>query len=152
MELDQFTASPADVAAHYAVKPKTKPKGKPKRGSTRAVAKSVQPLPQHCGGDHFIKGPIPLAWLKVASRCGYRAEAVGLLVWYAAGIQKSNPCKLTPKVLSELHVHPRTARRILERFASAGLVVVEFHRGRSPLVTITSPGGPSSPVASEVAQ
>jgi len=140
MKLDQFIASSADVAAHYA----TKPKGKPKRGLVRAVAKSVQPLPQHCDGDHFVKGPIPMAWLRVASRCGYRAEAVGLLVWYAAGIQKSNPCKLTPKVLSELHVNPRTARRILERFAGAGLVVVEFHRGRSPVVTITSPGDAQS--------
>lgn len=137
MELDHFIASPADVAAHYADKPKTK--AKPKRGSAGAVVKVTRSLPQHDEGDHFIKGPIPMAWIKVASRCGYRAEAVALLVWFAAGLQKSNPCRLTPKVLAELHVHPRTARRILERFMAAGIVNVQFHRGRSPLVTITTP-------------
>lgn len=137
MELDHFVASSSDVAAHYAGKPKTK--AKPKGGSIGAVAKTARSLPPPADGEHFIKGPIPMGWLKIASWCGQRAEAVALLVWFAAGLQKSNPCKLTPKVLAELHVHPRTARRILERFMAAGIVDVQFHRGRSPLVTITTP-------------
>lgn len=131
MGLEQFSASADDVIAFYANKPKQK--------SAKSKVKVNRDLPRNEPGAGFIKGPIPLDWIKVASRCGQRAEAVALLVWYAAGVQRANPCKLTPKVLAELHVHPRTARRILERFVDAGLAAVEFHRGRSPLVTITSP-------------
>jgi hypothetical protein len=134
VELNRFTASPADVAAFYAGQPKSR--SKPKRGPTGAVVKVDHSLPKHREGERFIKGPIPLDWIKVASRCGYCAEAVGLLLWYASGLQRSNPCKLTPSILAELHVHPRTARRVLERFQEGGLVSVVFHRGRSPLVTL----------------
>lgn len=136
MDLEQFTASPSDVTAYYAGKPK--PTSKRKTGTAKTTIKTSNKLPRHSDGDRFVKGPIPLDWIKAASRCGHRAEAVALLVWYAAGVQRANPCKLTPKVLAELHVHPRTARRILERFVHAGLAVVKFHRGRSPLVTITA--------------
>jgi hypothetical protein len=137
MDLEQFTASPSDVAAHYAGKPKST--SKRKTGAAKAATKADNKLPRHSDGDRFVKGPIPLDWIKAASRCGHRAEAVALLVWYAAGVQRANPCKLSPRVLAELHVHPRTAKRILERFVDAGLATVKFHRGRSPLVTITSP-------------
>jgi len=137
MSLDQFAASADDVSGFYA--------SRPGRKSGRPKLKVNRDLPRNEPGDGFVKGPIPLEWLRLASRCGYRAEAVALLVWYAAGVQRANPCKITSKVLAELYVNPRTARKVLERFAGAGLVDVEFHRGRSPVVTITSPGGPSFP-------
>jgi hypothetical protein len=55
---------------------------------------------------------------------------------------RPNPVKLTPAILEELRVHPRTARRALQRMAELGLVKVEFHRGRSPQVTIRAPEPP----------
>ena len=46
-------------------------------------------------GERFIRGPIPLEWMKLAAKCGDRAEAVAVLLWYAAGFQRSNPVKLS---------------------------------------------------------
>lgn len=95
-------------------------------------------LPKHGKGERFIRGPIPLAWMKLAARCGNRAEAVALLLWYAAGFQRSNPVKLSKSILAELNVHPKTAKRVLVRMREIGLVDAEFHRGRSPVVTLTT--------------
>ena len=100
--------------------------------------KSV-PLPRHRGGERFIRGPIPLAWFKSAAECGGRAEAVAVLLWYAAGCQRRNPVKLTRALLGELKVHPKTAKRVLQKMSDYGLVQCEFARGRSPLVTIVDP-------------
>ena len=130
MELDQFTASDTDIGEFYESTRTTARKHK------RVVVKLDLPRPKT--GAKFIKGPLPLDWLRSASRCGNRAEAVALLLWYAAGWQKSNPAKLTPTILAELHVHPKTARRVLLQFQSAGLVDVVMKRGCSPLVTILS--------------
>ncbi len=80
-----------------------------------------------------------MAWMRLAARCGNRSEAVALLLWYAAGFQRSNPVKLSKTILAELGVHTKTAKRVLIRMAEFGLVDVEFHRGRSPVVTITTP-------------
>jgi hypothetical protein len=92
-------------------------------------------LPQPDGGK-FVRGPIPLDWLRAANTCGRRSISVAVLLWYGAAWQKSNPFKLSRDTLAELAVSPRTARRVLERMKSIGIVEVEFHRGRSPLVTI----------------
>jgi hypothetical protein len=74
--------------------------------------------------------------MRAASRCGNRAEAIGLLVWYAVGLTRAHSIKLTPSMLKEFNVHPKTARRTLKRMAELGLVAVDFHRGRSPQVTV----------------
>lgn len=133
MDLDSFRGSDSDVAAFHA--------NQSERPATKTPAKkrpSVD-LPKHGKGERFIRGPIPLEWMKLASRCGNRSEAVAVLLWYLAGFQRSNPVKLSKTVLAELAVHPRTARRVLAKMADAGLVDVEFHRGRSPVVVITAP-------------
>ena len=131
MDLNQFAGSPDDVAGLQAAQTKERQSKRPRRKLLASVD-----LPDK--GDRYLRGPIPMDWLRAASRCGLRAEAVAMLLWYAAGWQKSNPAKLTPAILSELRVHPKTARRILGKFQDVGLVDVEFHRGRSPLVTIRS--------------
>ncbi len=133
MDLTTFTAKPGDLPALFQVKSE-------KRVDKRAKSTpSSAPLPRHGSGERFIRGPIPLAWFKSASTCGERAEAVAVLLWYAAGYQRRNPVKLTPAILAELRVHPKTARRVLGKMADCGLVLVAFHRGRSPVVTIVSP-------------
>lgn len=132
MDLNAYVASEADVAGHYQRRPKRKPK----------IRRTAE-LPQAKSNEKFIKGPIPLDWCRMAAGCGQRAEAVTMLLWYAAGWQKTNPVKLTPPILGELSVHPKTAKRILQRMAEVGLVDVEFKRGRSPLVTLLAPKPPT---------
>ncbi|TWU32283.1 hypothetical protein [Novipirellula artificiosorum] len=133
MDLSSFTANPNDMTALFAIR------GEPQTAKRGKAKPTMIPLPKHAKGERFIRGPIPLAWFKLASGCGNRAEAVAVLLWYMAGCQNRNPVKMTPNVLSELSVHPKTARRVLQKMADKGLVLVEFKRGRSPLVTIVSP-------------
>ena len=134
MDLNSFSAKDSDVAGFYA--------GHPERRIGESAKRSVRQLvelPRHGKGERFIRGPIPLAWMKLAAKCGNRSEAVALLLWYSAGFQRSNPVKLSKTILAELGVHPKTAKRALIRMAEFGLVRNEFQRGRSPLVTITTP-------------
>ncbi len=133
MDLATYTAHPDDVASLFEVR------GEKRIDKNTKPTSEFQPLPKHRPGERFIRGPIPLKWFKPASTCGERAEAVAVLLWYAAGYQRRNPVKLTPVILGELRVHPKTARRVLIRMADLGLVRCEFHRGRSPVVTITMP-------------
>ena len=135
LDLDLFAANESQVAALHAARSKRPANRKaPKRETRRSFD-----LPRHGKGERFIRGPIPLEWMKLASKCGNRSEAVALLLWYAASLQRSNPVRLPKTILDELGVHTRTAKRVLVRMAEFGLVDVEFHRGRSPLVTITQP-------------
>lgn len=138
MNLDSFAASESDVAGFYAGQSErpTPPRRRKKHTQFK--------LPKHADGERFVLGPIPLDWLGLASTCGARSDAVAILLWYSAGWQKANPVSLTQATLSTLRVHPKTARRVLRKMADLGLVAVEFHRGRSPLVTLLSPNSKPS--------
>lgn len=131
MDLEQFAAKESDLNNFYSQGSEPQ---EPKRERRRSTVRLD--LPRHDALGKFIKGPIPLEWMRTASRCGVRAEAVAILLWYAAGWQRSNPVKLTPSILAELRVHPKTARRILLKMESAGLVAVVSKRGASPMVTL----------------
>ena len=124
MDLRAFTGSHSDIASVHEKK------------VSQGRSRKIKELPKHEPGERFVSGPIPLKWLSIASTCGNRADAVAILIWYAARLQHANPVKLSPSILVELRVHVRTARRVLQRMAEVGLVDVEFKRGRSPLVTI----------------
>lgn len=134
MDLESFSASETDVAAFYGGQDERPVKQSARRSNQRSVD-----LPRHGDGERFIRGPIPLAWMKLAAKCGNRSEAVALLLWYSAGFQRSNPVKLSKTILDELGVHTKTAKRVLLRMAEFGLVDVVFRRGRSPVVTLTAP-------------
>lgn len=136
MNLESFTAKPGDLDVLFEVRSE---KRIDKRAGVAEPSSTSAPLPRHQPGERFIRGPIPLPWFKAASSCGGRAEAVAVLLWYAAGYQRRNPVKLTPTILGELGVHPKTARRVLGRMSDRGLVRCVFARWRSPVVTIVSP-------------
>ena len=125
MDLGKFGATSEEIATYQ--------KGLPKKTSRKRVQRDV---PRHGSGDRFIKGPIPMEWMRAANTCGRRSVSVAIVIWFAAGLQRSNPVKLSQTVLAELGIPSRTAKRVLERMQSIGIVEVEFHRGRSPLVTI----------------
>ena len=38
----------------------------------------------------FLKGPIPLYWLIAASKLPGKALAVGVVIWFRAGLEKSH--------------------------------------------------------------
>ena len=54
-------------------------------------------------------------------------------------MQKTNPIQLTKSVLDKFSISTRTARRLLQDFERAGLVLVTRKQGCSPMVTLKYP-------------
>ncbi|MDB3945439.1 hypothetical protein N9444_05970 [Gammaproteobacteria bacterium] len=93
-------------------------------------------LPRHKKGEHFLKGPAPLLWLAQAARCGGKALHVAIILWYRAGLQKSETIKVpggTAKLFG-LDRHAKT--RGLKALEQAGLVSITRRQGCSPQVTL----------------
>jgi hypothetical protein len=84
----------------------------------------------------FLRGPIPWAWLQVAARLPGQALAVGIAVWHVGGMSKAPRFKVSNGVLGDLGVSRQAGYRGLSELETAGLISVERHRGRSPVVTL----------------
>lgn len=106
--------------------------------SQRASRQKVsgRPIPKHGDGERFVRGPIPYAWLCAALALGNKAGNLAWAIWWLVGVERSNPVRLTARVLRDFQMSPRTARRILGDFERVGLVEVERRRGRGPTVTV----------------
>ena len=78
---------------------------------------------------------------------GQRVLAAALAVRFCSGLNgRQNDLKLTSAVLSPFGVEDRSAKtRALQALEGAGLIRVERHPGRNPLVTIVEvPGAGAS--------
>ena len=99
---------------------------------------------------HFVKGPIPLAWMLAAADLGPSPTKVATLIWYAAGLWGSYyGISLQPRFWAP-HIPSRsTFYRALDSLERAGLIAVTRARGRSPEVSIEVGGapGPTQPDA-----
>jgi hypothetical protein len=65
----------------------------------RSTAPAAQPsrAPNKRSGELFLKGPVPMPWLAAAAKLSGRAFAVGVLLWFFAGLTKSMVIKFTGK-------------------------------------------------------
>lgn len=87
--------------------------------------------------DRFVKGPIPLPWIKAAARLKVaRAMHVAVAIFYRSGLRKAETVKISPGFLAEFGVNRSTGYRALEALEGAGLVSVERRRGHAAVVTI----------------
>ena len=84
----------------------------------------------------FLKGPIPLDWLIIAATQSGRALHVGIVLWFLKGVKRSRTVELTRSKLALLGISRHAGYRGLTKLEEAGLVSVDRHRGRSPIVTI----------------
>lgn len=92
--------------------------------------------PKRIKGE-FLKGPIPLAWLTVASKLSGKASlAVALAIWFEAGRRKSKVVKLTSAILERFNVSRKCKYRALKSLEKAGLIRVHREPRRNPVVTI----------------
>lgn len=87
-------------------------------------------------GERFLRGPVPLVWLTQAARLTGKALTVGMAVWYLRGMRNADPVSLTPATWEQFGLDRFAVWRGLKQLEAAGLVTVERHRGRCPLVTI----------------
>jgi len=85
----------------------------------------------------FLKGPIPWDWLKTAATQPGKALHVAIVIWRLAGFTGSNSVRLTRGALDDLGVQRLSAYRGVQALERAGLVAVERHRGRCPIITIS---------------
>lgn len=96
----------------------------------------VTPKPKRMIGE-FLKGPIPLPWLTVASKlAGKGPLAVALAVWFESGRRKSHEVRLTTAILQRFNVNRKAKYRALRSLEKAGLVRVRREHRKNPVVTI----------------
>jgi hypothetical protein len=79
---------------------------------------------------------IPLAWAMKAAALPGKSLALGIVIWYLAGISKRHTIILSNKLRKEFGVKRNSGRRALKRLEDASLVRVERCGNKSPCVTI----------------
>lgn len=84
----------------------------------------------------FIKGPIPLDWISRANALPGKAGAVGLALWFLAGVRKSQTVKLTGEVEKIARCGRKAVYAGLAALEGNGLVFITKRSGARPVVTI----------------
>ncbi len=114
------------------------PLSKLSAGSSNAHAYSPKDIPQPrvLQTEHFLKGPIPLRWIQLASRAGKSALVVGIILWYRRGLLKRESVDLNLSGLGPYGLNRHTASRGLKRLETSGLAIVERFKGRKSIVRI----------------
>jgi hypothetical protein len=92
--------------------------------------------PRHKTGEKFLKGPIPMNWLTAAAKAPGKALHLAIGLWYWAGITRSREIRVSMKGLEQLGISRFSGYRGLTALENAGLISVERHRGRRPIVTL----------------
>jgi len=88
--------------------------------------------------EHFIRGPIPLAWLGQAAKLPGKTLNVALALWWRQGMAKGQPFKLTRKALNVMNVERDAASAGLVRLETAGLIKVERKPGQRPMISLVT--------------
>lgn len=94
------------------------------------------PGPHQRISGHFLKGPVPLVWLQNAMRLPGKAVHVGLVLWYYSGLKRTKTLSINLSRLGEFGLTRASATRGLKALQRTGLVLVDSHAGRKPIVTI----------------
>lgn len=98
------------------------------------------PIPRHQAGELFLMGPIPMDWLKRASRCGGKALDIGIAIWHLAFLKRSGSVSVSiSRVSRERGFNRTTGLRALQSLERSGLVTAFRTPGRSPQVTLHWP-------------
>jgi hypothetical protein len=86
--------------------------------------------------EPFLKGPIPMAWLKAAAYLPGKAFQLGIAIWWLRPMSKSENFKLTQKALDYVGISRDASYDALKRLEARGLIRVQRSPGRRPIVGI----------------
>ena len=86
--------------------------------------------------EHFVRGPIPVEWIARANAVSPTAAIVGVALWFKAGCESKYRIRAGLSLWSRFRLSRFQANRGLTALESVGLIRVERHRGRNPVVTI----------------
>jgi DNA-binding MarR family transcriptional regulator len=89
--------------------------------------------------EPFLKGPIPMAWLKAAAELPGKAFQLGIAIWWLRPMSKSENFKLTQKALDYVGISRDATYDALKRLEARGLIRVQRSPGRRPIVGILTP-------------
>ena len=93
-------------------------------------------------GGQFLRGPVPLTWLAGAGAMPGKALAIGVFLWWRAGIEKRRSgLQLNCRRLERFGVSRQACSRALSALERAGLVTVDRQSGKCPRVSIIADGG-----------
>jgi len=88
--------------------------------------------------DPFLKGPIPMAWLRSAAELPGKAFQLGIAIWWLRPMSKSENFKLTQRALDYAGISRDATYDALKRLEARGLIRVQRSPGRRPIVGILS--------------
>jgi hypothetical protein len=91
------------------------------------------------GDKRFVR--IPLTWIQRAACLPGRTSELGLVLWFLAGVGRTQTVRLRPSLCAAFGVDRHAAYRAIAQLESAGLVSVDRKRGRAPIVTLHAVGG-----------
>ena len=102
------------------------------------MSPAIRPIQKRSGRRKkgFIKGPIPLGWITKAAGVEGKTLHVAIALWFLAGLKRSRKVALSQSTLRLFGVSRQASYRALKRLETVGLVSVDRHRGRNPIVTI----------------
>lgn len=100
----------------------------------RTPARRKPPRPRQ--GEKFLKGPIPWPWLQRAMSLPGKALHVGIRLWFEMGLARVGEVPVSLTGMQALGVSRFAAARGLRALEAAGLVSVNRHSGRKPVVTV----------------
>ena len=91
----------------------------------------------------FIKGPIPAKWLVDASAASGTALAMGLVIWWLAGLKgRKNDLLIGNRgLIACFGITPSIKSRALKSLERAGLISVQREPGLLPVVAILDKQG-----------
>jgi len=86
--------------------------------------------------SQFVKGPIPLTWIREASTLGANESRLAWLLWFMYGVTKGGSFTLPNKRVEGFGIERRQKYRALSSLKKAGLISIEWSLGKSQKITI----------------
>jgi len=88
--------------------------------------------------EPFLRGPIPIAWLKRAAQLPGKTINVGLAIHWIVGMSANTTIKLNRSALANFNISADAASDALRRLEADGLVKLHKQPGRRPLIEVLS--------------
>ncbi len=109
----------------------------PSVADSPVTVKKVNPKPAAWRGKPYLRGPIPLAWIRAASRKSRGCLLVGLGLWHLRSLNKNTSFPATMRQIAGLvGVSHRTVQRGVTELCALGLLKIEWKAGSRHTYTL----------------
>lgn len=101
------------------------------------AVKKVNPKTAPWSGKPYLRGPIPLAWIRAASRKSRGCLLVGLGLWHLRSLNKNTSFPATMRQIGGVFgVSHRTVQRGVAELCALGLIKIEWKAGSRHTYTL----------------